>query len=101
MTMAGENTESLYLLDPDQADGRLLMAQSLVDQHPDVAKVSHKWGRAQHHVDYRPFEKNELKLKPGVIVPDVVNNFGMVLQVDTSPRELTANGCYKRVVRPE
>ncbi|MEE9458611.1 MAG: hypothetical protein V3V84_02480 [Candidatus Bathyarchaeia archaeon] len=58
MTMKGGNTEDLY-----QDDGRLLMAQSLVDQHPDVVKVSHKWGRDQHHVDYSSFRKNKLIFK--------------------------------------
>ena len=43
MVMKGGNTESLYKL-PD-ADGRLLMAQSLQRQHPDVTKITRKWGR--------------------------------------------------------
>jgi hypothetical protein len=52
MTMKGGNSDELYV-----DDGRLKMAQSLVDQHPDVAHVTEKWGRYQHHVDYRPFRK--------------------------------------------
>lgn len=79
MTMSGGNTDELY-----KDDGRLKMAESLVEQHPDVATVSWKFNRYQHHVDYRPFGKNELKLKPGVVVPDVVNNFGMKLEIDGS-----------------
>jgi len=50
MRMAGGNTDELYA-----DDGRLAMAQSLADQHPDVARVSEKFGRHQHHVDYRGF----------------------------------------------
>jgi len=82
MTMKGGNTEALYKLGvrddgaaqdsapedgstdppPDAPpDGRLLMAQSLCEQHPDVARVSWKWGRWQHHVDYRPFAGNRLQ----------------------------------------
>ena len=53
MAMKGGNTDELYA-----GDGRLEMARSLVRQHPDVAKVSWKFGRWQHHVDYRPFKKN-------------------------------------------
>ncbi len=55
MTMKGGNTDELY-----QGDGRLTMAQSLADQHPDVAHITEKWGRFQHHVDYTPFRHNKL-----------------------------------------
>lgn len=77
MTMKGGNTESLYKL--DNADGRLLMAQSLQRQHPDVVKITRKWGRWQHQVDYRPFKGNRLILKPDAVIPEGVNNYGMVL----------------------
>lgn len=61
-------------------DGRLRMAQALVDLHPDVATITEKYGRAQHSVDYRPFRGNRLKRKPGVVIPEHPENFGMVLQ---------------------
>lgn len=77
MTMKGGNTESLYKLDNE--DGRLLMAQSLQRQHPDVVKIVRKWGRWQHQVDYRPFKGNKLKLKEGIQIPEGVNNYGMKL----------------------
>ena len=85
MTMKGGNSDVLY-----QDDGRLKMAQSLVDQHPDVAFVTEKWGRYQHHVDYTPFRHNGLRLKPGAEVPKVVNDYGMVLEerVDGQWRKL-------------
>jgi hypothetical protein len=57
MLMKGGNTDELYA-----NDGRLQMAQSLVDQHPDVTTVSWKWGRYQHHVDYKPFKDNPLSV---------------------------------------
>ncbi len=79
LRMKGGNTEALYLLD-GQADGRLLMAQSLQQQHPDVVKITRKWGRWQHHVDYRPFRNNRPILRPGVVIPDEPNNYGMVLR---------------------
>lgn len=78
MTMKGGNTESLYKLG-DKVDGRLLMAQSLQQQHPDVTKIVWKWNRWQHHVDYRPFKGNRLVRKPGLVIPEGVNNYGMVL----------------------
>ena len=79
MTDTGGNTEDLYEID----DGRLKMAESLVKQHPDVARVTQKWGRWQHHVDYRPFRHNKLKMKNNLIIKDRVNNYGMkLIQVD-------------------
>lgn len=64
-----------------ERDGRYRMAKELCDKHPDVATVSWKFGRWQHHVDYSHFRKfNKLRLKPGVEIPQGVNNYGMVLQ---------------------
>lgn len=74
MTMKGGNTDELYV-----DDGRLKMAQSLVEQHPDCARVSQKWGRFQHHVDYSRFKNNQLKFKDGSFFSDSINNYGMVL----------------------
>lgn len=81
MTMTGGNTEQLYQIEEDEKDGRLLMAESLVEQHPDVARVSWKWNRWQHHVDYSKF-KHQLKLRPGVTLPELgtVDDHGMVFQ---------------------
>jgi hypothetical protein len=74
MKMQGGNTDELY-----QGDGRLEMARSLQRQHPDVVKIVRKWGRWQHQVDYRPFKKNRLIRKPGVVIPEGVNEYGMRL----------------------
>jgi len=74
MKMKGGNTDELY-----QGDGRLKMAQSLQRQHPDVVKIGRRWGRWQHVVDYRPFKGNKLIPKEGVVIPQGVNNYGMVL----------------------
>ncbi len=77
MTMKGGNTEDLY-----QDDGRLKMAESLVEQHPDIVTVTEKWGRPQHQVDYSSFKLNKLKLKNGVTLPEASNNYGMELRVE-------------------
>jgi len=74
MKMTGGNTEALY-----QGDGRLEMARSLQRQHPDVTKVTRLWNRWQHKVDYRPFKTNKLKRKPGLVLPDGPDNYGMRL----------------------
>lgn len=77
MTVSGGNTEELYA-----DDGRLKMAQSLCEQHPDVARVSWKWGRWQHHVDYSPFAGNKLRPVDESATYQGINNYGMVLQED-------------------
>lgn len=63
-----------------QGDGRFKMAQEIVERHPDVARISWKFGRWQHHVDYRQFRHNLLKKKPDVNVETGINNYGMQLQ---------------------
>jgi hypothetical protein len=73
MTMKGGNTDQLY-----SDDGRLLMAESLRDQHPDIVDVKRKFGRWQHHVDYSGF-KQKLRYREGTVVPRGVNNYGMKL----------------------
>lgn len=85
MSMKGGNTESLYKL-ADGTDGRLLMAQSLQQQHPDVVKIGRRWGRWQHVVDYRPFKNNRLIRKAGIEIPEGVNNYGMVLTRQENPQ---------------
>ena len=79
MTLKGGNTDELY-----KDDGRLKMAQSLQEQHPDIVKITEKWGRPQHHVDYKVFRKNKLILKPGVVIPEGAFDYGMNLIVDKS-----------------
>ncbi len=83
MQAKGGNTDELY-----KGDGRLKMAQSLVEQHPDLVKITWKWDRWQHQVDYRPFKVNQLKLKEGLKIPEGINNYGMVLE--TKPDLVTA-----------
>jgi len=78
MSVKGGNTEALYKL--DNADGRLLMAQALQKLHPDVVKIVWKWSRWQHQVDYRSFKANRLIKKKGIIIPEGIDNYGMVLK---------------------
>ena len=80
MTMKGGNMEALYRID-EKFDGRLEMARSLQRQHPDVVKVTRKWNRWQHHVDYRPFKRNRLVRRPGIQVAEDANNFGITLKI--------------------
>jgi len=75
MTMKGGNTDELYAGN----DARWKMAESLRQQHPDVVKITRKWDRWQHHVDYRPFKNNILQKRAGVSIANGVDNFGMKL----------------------
>jgi hypothetical protein len=79
MTMKGGNTEALYKIKEGEKDGRLLMAESLQQQHPDITQIVTKWGRSQHSVDYRGFRQNQLRLRDGVEIPRGRNNYGMEL----------------------
>lgn len=73
-TIKGGNTQEFY-----EKEGTLPKSKMLEDLHPDVAKVVWKFNRWHHHVDYRPFKKNRLIKKQGLVIPDVVNNYGMKL----------------------
>jgi hypothetical protein len=74
MKMKGGNTDDLY-----KDNGRLQMATSLREQHPDVTTVRWKWNRWQHVVDYSRFKANKLILKNGIEIPEGVNDYGMKL----------------------
>ncbi len=79
MTIKGGNTP-IY-----QGDGRLKMAQELQSRHPDVVKITWRFGHWQHLVNYKPFKKNRPILKKGVVIPDEPNNYGMVLRKREAP----------------
>lgn len=74
MTISGGMTEYYK-----QTERRKQFAEMLQQAHPDVVRVTWKFGRWHHEVDYRPFKNNRLRLKPGVIIPEGVDNYGMVL----------------------
>jgi hypothetical protein len=55
--MSGGNTKEFY-----KHEGTKPKSKMLADLHPDVAKVVWRFNRWHHHVDYKPFKKNKLKL---------------------------------------
>ena len=73
MKLKGGNTDVLY------ANGTYEKAKTLEQAHPDVVKVVWKFNRWHHLVDYRPFRKNTLILKPGLVFDKGINNYGMKL----------------------
>ena len=76
LQMKGGNTDTIYV------GGTLPKSEMLVAMHPDVARLTWKFGRWHHHVDYRPFAKNRLILRPGVTVEPGVDDFGMKLHAN-------------------
>lgn len=79
MQMKGGNTDELYKQN-ESMDGRLLMATSLKEQHPDIVTVVKKFRKWHHQVDYRQFKYNKLIKKPGLIIAESQNNYGMILK---------------------
>ena len=75
MAQSGGNTDELY-----KEDGRLKMAKSLEDQHPDVVRVTKRFNRWQHLVNYSTFENNKLIKKKNIVILDGINNYGMILK---------------------
>lgn len=75
--MRGGNSSEFY-----DEEGTKRKSQMLADMHPDVAKVVWKFNRWHHHVDYRPFKKNNLIKKSNLLISKGVNNYGMKLIID-------------------
>lgn len=63
----------------EKTNKRKQFAEELQRAHPDVVRVVWKFNRWHHQVDYRPFKKNRLIRKPGVEIPEGVNEYGMKL----------------------
>ena len=72
-TLKGGNTEEFY-----DKEGTLPKSKMLADLHPDCAKVTWKFNRWHHHVDYRRFKRNPL-IKKDAPIPQGINNYGMRL----------------------
>jgi len=84
MRMTGGNTDALYA-----GDGRRQMAESLRVQHPDCVRVTRKFGRWQHSVDYRPFKATPLLRNPAVSVDPTPNEYGMRIVRPLAPTNAT------------
>lgn len=74
LTVKGGN-EDIY----KETDNRREFAESLQKQHPDVVKITWKFNRWHHQVNYKPFKRNKLIKKEGLQIEDKVNNYGMKL----------------------
>ena len=54
-------------------------SRMLAEMHPDVARVTWRFGRWHHYVDYSPFKKTKLIKKSDVKNLKSVDNYGLQL----------------------
>jgi hypothetical protein len=73
--LGGGNTEEFY-----RHEGTLAKSQMQVDMHPDVSRLTWKFGRVHHEVDYTPFKNMPLKFRPDYEQIAGINNYGLQLK---------------------
>ncbi len=62
MTTKGGNTDSIYAVE----DAHVKKTQELVDKHADVARLTTRFNRAHHVVNYNVFKDLQPKFKAGI-----------------------------------
>jgi SAM-dependent methyltransferase len=76
-----------------EKEGTEPKSRMIVDLHPDVARLTWKFHRCHHEIDYRQFRINHLHKKPDLEVAEGIAEYGMALK--------PVNGIkLKRNVRP-
>lgn len=83
--MPGGNTAEFYA-----KEGTLPKSKMLVALHPDVARLTWKFKRWHHQVDYRPFASNRLALRADIEVSQATDNYGMQLRAATAAERAAA-----------
>jgi len=73
--MRGGNSKEFY-----DKEGTYQKSKMQVDLHPDVSRLTWKFNRIHHYVDYSSFKNNRLIRKEGIIIPEGTNNYGMKLK---------------------
>lgn len=73
--IAGGNTAEFY-----QKEGTLPKSKMLVQLHPDVARLTWKFQRWHHEVDYKPFKKNLLQRHKDISLAAKPNDYGLELK---------------------
>lgn len=72
--LAGGNTEAFY-----EKEGTKAKSKMIVEMHPDVTRLTWRFQRLHHYVDYTGFKSNRLVRKDGVVVGEGANEYGMAL----------------------
>lgn len=70
--LGGGNTAEFYA-----KEGTAPKSRMLKEAYPEYTELVWKFQREHHHVNYLPFKDMLLKRKPGIEVPDVVNDYNM------------------------
>ena len=74
--LKGGNTDAFYA-----KEGTIPKSKMQVQLHPDVSKLTWRYGRWHHYVNYNKFKReNRLILKDNVKLKDKVNNYGLKLK---------------------
>lgn len=73
--MRGGNSKEFY-----DHEGTLAKSRMLTEMHPDVSKLTWRFNRWHHHVDYKGFKRNKLIRKDSFVSKEIVNEYGMVLK---------------------
>jgi hypothetical protein len=81
MTRKGGNTDVLY-----GGDGRLKMARALEKNWPGIVKVTRRFGRPQHVVNWGHFADVPLRKREGVEIPDESDEYGMTVTAVAEPQ---------------
>lgn len=81
----GGNTDAFYRDEGTRPKSRMLAAL-----HPDVARVTWRFKRWHHYVDYRPFRANKLVRRRDASITDGVDNYGMRLVALDAPSPISS-----------
>lgn len=73
-TCKGGNTAEFY-----GSEGTLNKSKLTSIMHPDVARMTWKFNRWHHEVDYSRFKVNKLKPRAGLVLPESNDEYGMSL----------------------
>lgn len=82
--VGGGNMDAFY-----RAEGTLPKSKMLVALHPDVARLTWRFRRWHHFVDYRPFQKNKLVRRRDATIDAGVDNYGMELVTLDTPQPIS------------
>jgi hypothetical protein len=73
--LGGGNTAEFYTNEGTKAKSEMQVAM-----HPDVSKLTFKFGRIHHEVDYRPFKSIPLRFTDDYTQVRGINNYGLTLK---------------------
>ena len=82
----GGNTAEFY-----SKEGTAPKSEMQVKVHPDVSRLTWRFGRVHHFVDYTPFRKNRLILKPECRNLKGVDEYGMTIAKVRDAKPVNAN----------